>query len=141
MYDLTDEMKRYITPQSRARAAEMLALPQFVCRRRDCRRKQKCAWYFKKSGEPCCLANLDAGQRQAFDDMAGRVAKAWWSMHLFFRDPMTSYFREERVLEDAAVEAIRPLVRPADMPAYRYLQRRRAKEPPPHRDGHDPRHL
>ena len=38
-----------------AHTAEMLALPHFACRRRDCRRRNACFWHFKGSGEPCCL--------------------------------------------------------------------------------------
>jgi hypothetical protein len=49
------------------RTAEAMALPLMVCRHRDCRRGQRCRWYFKATGEPCCLRNLDAGQRAIFD--------------------------------------------------------------------------
>ncbi len=51
-----------------ARTAEMLAMPHLACRRRDCRRKNTCFWHFKNSGEPCCLHNLTAAQREIFDE-------------------------------------------------------------------------
>lgn len=50
------------------RAAEMLALPQRVCRIRSCRRRGYCAWFFHDTQEPCCLGHLDAEQRRLFDD-------------------------------------------------------------------------
>ena len=50
-----------------ARTAEMLGLPQLVCRRRDCRRNHCCRWNFPSTGEPCCLRNLTVEQRRLFD--------------------------------------------------------------------------
>lgn len=50
-----------------ARTAEAMALPLMVCRSRKCRRGQRCRWYFKATNEPCCLRNLDPGQRAIFD--------------------------------------------------------------------------
>ena len=48
-----------------ARTAEMLALPERICRRRECRRRHRCIWFFRATQQPCCLANLDAGQTEA----------------------------------------------------------------------------
>jgi hypothetical protein len=59
--------KRPIDTYLAARTAEAMALPLMVCRNRDCRRGQRCRWYFKANNEPCCLRNLDPGQRQIFD--------------------------------------------------------------------------
>ncbi len=50
-----------------ARTAEAMALPLMVCRNRNCRRGQRCRWFFKATNEPCCLRNLDPGQRAIFD--------------------------------------------------------------------------
>ncbi|MBO0141675.1 hypothetical protein JZX87_10945 [Agrobacterium sp. Ap1] len=50
-----------------ARTAEAMALPLMVCRHRNCRRGQRCRWFFKATNEPCCLRNLDPGQRAIFD--------------------------------------------------------------------------
>lgn len=50
-----------------ARTAEAMTLPLMVCRHRDCRRGQRCRWYFEATNEPCCLRNLDPGQRAIFD--------------------------------------------------------------------------
>ena len=50
-----------------ARTAEALPLPHLVCRRRQCRRKNRCLWSFRSTGERCCMRNLTAEQRRIFD--------------------------------------------------------------------------
>ena len=50
-----------------ARTADSLALPQMVCRHRDCRRKNRCSWFFQTTSEPCCLRNLTDDERRIFD--------------------------------------------------------------------------
>lgn len=59
--------KQPIDTHLAAFTAEAMALPLMVCRKRNCRRGQRCRRYFKATGEPCCLRNLDAGQRTIFD--------------------------------------------------------------------------
>lgn len=113
-----------------ARTAEMLALPQRVCRRRDCRRKGRCAWFFKATQAPCCLANLDAEQRRLFDEVVAiaRDVRDYgnsWSK-LSFASPC----RETRALQDAAVEIARPLMRGAALAEFRGFAAARAKKPP-----------
>ena len=54
-------------------AAEVLALPQRVCRARSCRRDGRCSWVEKDTGAPTCLQHLDAGQRLLFDAVCDRV--------------------------------------------------------------------
>lgn len=121
-----------------ARTAEMLALPQFVCRRRDCRRNGRCSWLFRSTGEPCCLANLDAEQRGHFDAFAKLVRDARdfgsWNSKIIFASP----WRETRALQDAAVEAARPLVSRAARRCFRAFEAMRARQPPPKYDGHEP---
>ena len=96
-----------------AHTAEMLALPHFACRRRDCRRRNACFWHFKGSGEPCCLRNLAPAQRRLFDDLyeqallvrehGGRngLMYAWGNA-------------EHRPLQDAGVEIARTIIPPHD---------------------------
>ena len=93
-----------------ARTAEMLALPERICRRRECRRRHRCSWFFRDIGQPCCLANLDADQRRLFDELAETVRDARNVGRWDSKVKMTSRYRETRALEDAAVEAARPLI-------------------------------
>lgn len=125
-------------PALLARAADMLALPERVCRRRDCRRKQRCSWVFSRTQQPCCLANLDAEQRRLFDIFAShmesaRVNGAWDSGIL-----CASPYAETRALQDAAVEATRPLHRYGRLAWYRRFAAGRERLPPPARAGDDP---
>lgn len=118
-----------------ARTAEMLALPQFVCRRRDCRRNGRCSWYDRESQAPCCLANLDTGQRRLFDQLLKLVRDARdfgsYDSKIVFASP----WREERALQDAAVEAARPLVAKRARRAFRAFEAMRATQEPPKYDG------
>ncbi|WP_432348097.1 hypothetical protein WMC41_10710 [Shinella yambaruensis] len=121
-----------------ARAAEMLALPQRVCRIRACRRQGRCAWFFHGTQEPCCLANLDAAQRRLFDDVAAiardvrDLGNSWGK--LSFASP----WRETRALQDAAVEVARPLLRGAALTEFRAFAAARAKKPPVRYEGDEP---
>lgn len=121
-----------------ARTAEMLALPQRVCRRRECRRRGRCGWFFAATGEPCCLANLDPAQRALFDELAEKVRVARdfgsWSGKLVF----ASAWRADRALQDAAVEAARPLVSGPALRRFRAFAARRESQPPPAHDGFMP---
>lgn len=129
-----------LDPALLARAAEMLALPERVCRRRDCRRRARCSWVFRTQQQPCCLANLDAGQRQLFDTFAEQMRDAralgGYDSGFAFASP----FRETRALQDAAVEAVRPLLAFGRLRHYRIFVARREKRPPPTREGHEPRY-
>lgn len=123
-----------------ARAAETLALPERVCRRRACRRRGRCSWFFEGTQEPCCLANLDAGHRRLLDEFAAYVRNARdfgsWESGVVFASP----WRGERALQDAAVEAARPLLAGAALHRFRRFARRRERQPPPACDGfHSPR--
>src|SRR5690606_16276866 len=124
--------------QLMARTAEMLALPEMVCRRRDCRRVRRCGWIFPKTREPCCLANLDAEQRRLFDQLLKLVRDARdfgsWDSKIVFASP----WRAARDLQDAAVEAAFPLVARPDRRAFRAFVKKRAAQPPPREDGFPP---
>ena len=118
-----------------ARTAEMLALPQTVCRRRACRRNGRCSWFHAKSQAPCCLANLDAEQRRLFDQLLKLVRDARdfgsYAGKIVFASP----WRGERELQDAAVEAARPLVAKRARRAFRAFERMRDRQAPPKYDG------
>ena len=121
-----------------ARTAEMLALPERVCRRRSCRRQKGCAWIFHKTQQPCCLANLDAGQRALFDALAEQVRDA---RDYGRRDGPLSFaspWRDNRALQDAAVEITRPLLRGERLREFRRFAGIREKRPPADRDGFSP---
>ncbi|MCF6370795.1 hypothetical protein [Rhizobium halophilum] len=70
--------------QLAARTAEALALPHLVCRRRACRRKNRCLWCFRSTGERCCMRNLTAEQRRIFDTVYHEANAAW---HFLGTDP------------------------------------------------------
>ena len=121
-----------------ARTAEMLALPERVCRRRSCRRRRCCARVFRGTQQPCCLANLVAGQRALFDQLAEQVRDlrdyGRPDSGLSFASP----WRDERALQDAAVEIARQLLRGGRLRAFRRFAGRREKQPPAERDGFSP---
>ena len=119
-----------------ARTAEILALPERICRRRECRRRHRCSWFFRDIGQPCCLANLDAGQRRLFDELAETVRDARDFGRWDSKVKMTSSYRETRALQDAAVEAARPLVTGrAAKRLYRTFEAMRAAQPAPVHEG------
>ena len=89
-----------------SRTAELLALPQMVCRRRDCRRRNKCFWRFTAIREPCCLRNLTPEQRRVFDAVYLEARGALHCLGRFdmmFLSPQPFY----REYENAAVEIAR----------------------------------
>ncbi len=122
-----------------ARAAEMLALPERVCRRRACRRKACCAWYFPATQEPCCLANLDAAQRRLFDDFVALARNVRDLGNARGKVSFASPFRETRALQDAALEVARPLLQGAALAEFRAFSGARAKSGRPVRyEGDEP---
>jgi hypothetical protein len=122
-----------------ARTAEMLALPERICRRRECRRRKGCSWFFRATQQPCCLANLDAEQRRLFDELAETVRNARDFGSWASKVRMTSTFRETRALQDAAVETARPLVTGrAAKKCYRAFEAMRAAQPAPSHEGVEP---
>ena len=122
-----------------ARTAEMLALPERICRHRDCRRRHRCTWFFRETQQPCCLANLDAGQRRLFEELAETVRDARDFGRWDSKIRMTSPYRETRALQDAAVEAARPLVAGhAAKTFYRAFEAMRAAQPAPRHEGCEP---
>lgn len=121
-----------------ARTAEMLALPERVCRRRSCRRQKCCAWVFRGTKQPCCLANLDAGQRALFHQLAEQVRDV---RDYGRRDSGLSFasaWRDERALQDAAVEIARQLLRGERLREFRRFAGIRDRQPPAERDGFSP---
>lgn len=48
-----------------AHTAEMLCLPQIVCSHRDCRRGNRCRWFYERSRLPHCVPALDDGERSS----------------------------------------------------------------------------
>ena len=116
-----------------ARTAEMLAMPHLACHRRNCRRKNACDWHFKNSGEPCCLRNLAAAQRQIFDEFyrqAQIILEHGGHQGLTY----TWGNPEQRALLDAAVEIARTAVPPHDKRRFDAFRRDRetipARTPP-----------
>ena len=110
------------------RTAEMLAMPQLACRRRDCRRKNGCRWHFTNSGEPCCLRNLTAAQRRIFDEFYQQT-----QIILEHRGHQGLTYTwgnaEQRALFDAAVEIARTAVPPHDKRRFDAFRRDREKIP------------
>lgn len=87
------------------RTAEMLALPQLVCRYRLCGRLNRCDLFFRTTGEPCCISNLRPDQRRIYEELyalALKVRRQCGSPLVIFdsRDPM------KRELEEAAIEIV-----------------------------------
>ena len=83
--------------------AEMLAMPQLVCHRKNCRRKRCCNRVITSTRDAACVHFLPPAQRAVFDELyrtvilfADDIADAYPS-----RDP------EKRALEEAAIEIIR----------------------------------
>ena len=136
---MPDEKPLPVDTSLMARTAEMLALPHLACRRRECRRKNRCSWYFSQSGEPCCLRNLTAGQRRLFDELYepaikicsdGGICGMMYNWGDFLLRP----------LQDAGVEIARAIIPPRykrDFDAFRRKRERidgAAPVPPaPHR--------
>jgi hypothetical protein len=117
----------------------MLALPERICRRRACKRRHRCAWFFHATGQPCCLSNLDAAQRRLFDELAETVRDARDFGRWDSKIRMTSRYRETRDLQDAAVEAARSLVTGhAGKKCYRAFEAMRAAQPAPTHEGVEP---
>ncbi|MDR6818934.1 hypothetical protein J2X76_004116 [Neorhizobium sp. 2083] len=108
-----------------ARTAEMLALPQMACRRRDCRRRNECYWHFNANGEPCCLNNLNAGQRRAFDelyDQARRIRDhGGWNERLMY----ASRYPIRRALEDAGLDIANTMIHKSDRKRWNAFRRKR----------------
>ena len=121
-----------------ARTAEMLALPERVCRHRSCRRQKRCAWFFRKTQQPCCFANLDAGQRALFDQLAEQVRDVRDYGRRDSKLSFASFWHDERALQDAAVEVTRPLLRGERLREFRRFAGIREKRPPADRDGFSP---
>jgi hypothetical protein len=121
-----------------ARTAEMLALPERVCRRRDCRRRGRCGWFFKDTRQPCCLANLDAAQRRLFDEFAEQVRDVRDYGNLHSKLAYASPFVETRALQDAAVEVARTLLSGAALREFRAFAALRDTHPPASRAGEQP---
>ena len=112
-----------------AHTAEMLALPQRICRR-DCGRRKACHWHFKTSGEPTCLSHLTREQRRLFDElyaMALDIRDCGGHMGLMYAWPDP----ETRALQDAAVEIARNHIPAWDKPRFDAFRREREKLPPP----------
>ena len=127
-----------LTCHQLARSAEMLAVPERICRRRDCRRRHRCHWFFRATQQPCCLANLDAEQRRLLDELARIVADAEHFGYLASKIRMSSSYRETRALQDAGVEAARALVAGRKRKAFRAFEKMRAAQPAPKYEGAEP---
>ncbi len=112
-----------------ARTAEMLAMPHLACRRRDCRRKNTCFWHFKNSGEPCCLHNLTAAQREVFDEF---YRQALIILEHGGHQGLTYTWGNpgQRAFLDACVELARTAVPPHDKRRFDAFRRDRETIPP-----------
>ncbi|WP_313200221.1 hypothetical protein [Rhizobium sp.] len=86
--------------------ADVMAMPQMVCRRHSCRRGQRCRWYFETSREPCCLRNLDPGQRAIFDQIyqAAHFAKGFLGSDGPFFEALSG---PERLSDDLSIAIAR----------------------------------
>ncbi len=114
-----------------AHTAEMLAVPHRVCRR-DCRRKKRCRWHFKTTGEPCCLSQLTTEQRRLFDELyavALDIRDNGGRMGLMYAWPDPA----QRALQDAGVEIARNHIPAWDKRRFDAFRREREKLPPPRR--------
>lgn len=108
------------------RVAEMLGLPHMACRRRRCRRKGGCWYHFPTSKQPCCLNNLNAGQRAIFEELrtdTEHVASHWTTLML--PHGTASVTKEVREL---AIEIVHNLVAKVDRGRYAEWRRKRAAE-------------
>ena len=84
--------------------ADMLAMPQLVCHRKNCHRKRRCDRVMTRTCDPACVHSLPPAQRAVFDALyrtviliADDISDAYPS-----RDP------EKRALEEAAIESSAP---------------------------------
>jgi hypothetical protein len=112
-----------------AHTAEMLAIPQRICRG-NCRRNKACRWHFKKSGEPGCLSRLTQEQRRLFDELYAVVLEIRANggrMGLMYAWPDPA----QRALQDAAVEIARNHIPAYDKRRFDAFRRERAKLPLP----------
>ena len=89
-----------------ALTAEALGLPHLICRRRDCRRNNRCRWHFRSTDEPCCLRNLTADQRRNFNDAYLDANEA---VHFLSTDPHRFEAREgdRRTRDELAIAIAR----------------------------------
>lgn len=117
-----------------ARVLELLAVPQMLCRRRSCRRKGRCSWHFRSTGERCCMRNLNAEQRALVEAIHDKT-----SMIIYFgraeKELYASEWSELRDLEDAAVEVARCVCPDHYRKSFNAFLRARAKAPPPRFHG------
>ncbi len=125
-------MSRY-SPEDRLtiarRVAEMLALPHMACRRRLCRRNGRCWYHFTASKQPCCLENLNAGQRAIFEELRAdteHVASHWGTLML--PHGVSSVTKEVREL---AIDIVHSLVGKAGRGRFAEWRRKRALQMAP----------
>ncbi|MCF3639872.1 hypothetical protein LXM94_07810 [Rhizobium sp. TRM95111] len=120
------------------RTAEVLDLPHTVCRRRSCRRANRCRWSFRETGMPCCRANLTPSRRWGFDaivDLAARMRDNGGRSEAM---TYASRHADERLLENLAVLVGWQALAGWQRRLYRRFLKLRAKAPPPDLPGFDP---
>jgi len=83
--------------------AEMLAMPQLVCRLKDCRRKRRCNRVMTSTHDAACVHFLPPAQRAVFDALYRTVILIADDIP----DACPARDPEQRALEEAAIEIIR----------------------------------
>ncbi|HEX5935283.1 MAG TPA: hypothetical protein VFY63_14060 [Pseudorhizobium sp.] len=135
---MSDTKPPAIDTRLAARTAEALALPHLVCRRRGCRRKNRCLWCFRSTGERCCMQNLTAEQRRIFDVVyhAAHFAKGFLGT-----DPHHFEAREgrQRALDDMAIAIARTSPERWNRKEWDAARREREKRMAARKDGEERR--
>jgi hypothetical protein len=83
--------------------AEMLAMPEMICRHRRCRRMHQCHYHSLDTAEPSCLLTLYPWARALFDELFAIVR----DIHDAKQSPYPSRDPERRELEEAAITVVR----------------------------------
>jgi hypothetical protein len=83
--------------------ADMLALPEMLCRHRQCRREHACKFHRSDTLEPTCLTRFWPYERALFDELLAIVLR----IHDGTQHAQPSGDSGQRELEAAAIEIIR----------------------------------
>jgi hypothetical protein len=83
--------------------ADMLALPEMLCRHRQCRREHACSFHRRDTLEPMCLTRFWPRERALFDELLAIVLR----IHAGTQYARPSENPERRELEEAAIEIVR----------------------------------
>jgi hypothetical protein len=95
--------------------AEMLAVPFRACLHRDCRRSSACRYQLVRTGEPHCLARLNATEKDAFDQLLDLVIYIADAIHI----GTPAHSVDVKACEEAAIEIV--LAARRSNPEFAYL--------------------